>query len=265
MNKRITFLIIVGTLLCVLFSSFAVGSFADTQHLYDGADLLTAEQEATLEAELAQVSEKYDCFVAIVTVVDYNEDLKAAAISQTRSSWGNDVILFYIEIPENASEDERGYYIYPMPGGDGDEAVTTSAMEYIEDEVVPYLRNSNYYAACRSFVSRTKYVLEDYRTNGGSFKAPYPFIRNIVIALIVALIVGAIYVSSLKKQLKSVEKQTQAANYVKAGSMNVTVQKDLFLYTAVTKTPKPKNTSSSSSGGRTFGGGSTGGGHGGRF
>ena len=88
----------------------------------------------------------------------------------------------------------------------------------------------------------------------------------IVITIIVALIVGAIYISKLKKQLKSVELQRGAANYVKDGSMNVTIQKDIYLYSTVTRTARPKNTSSGGGGGFSTGGGrSSGGGRGGSY
>lgn len=61
-----------------------------------------------------------------------------------------------------------------------------------------------------------------------------------------------------KKQLKSVQKQSKANAYVKAGSMKITKSGDYFMYRNLTKTQRQKSSSSSSGGGssRSTGGGS---------
>lgn len=62
--------------------------------------------------------------------------------------------------------------------------------------------------------------------------------------------------------------QAAANNYVKAGSMNLTESRDIFLYNTMTKTKKEKNDSSSGGGGsstHTTSSGSTAGGGGGKF
>ena len=53
-----------------------------------------------------------------------------------------------------------------------------------------------------------------------------------------------------------VEENDYAANYVKPGSMNISVSRDLFLYSRITKTERPKESSGThtSSSGRTHGG-----------
>jgi uncharacterized protein len=58
----------------------------------------------------------------------------------------------------------------------------------------------------------------------------------------------------MKGQLKSVRKQNRANNYMKTGSLQVTVHRDLFLYRDITRTRKQTN--SSSGGSRSSGGGS---------
>lgn len=49
---------------------------------------------------------------------------------------------------------------------------------------------------------------------------------------------GQITGKSLQGQLKTVRKQHQAKNYVKSGSMNLTEQEDVFLYSDIQRTEK---------------------------
>ena len=67
--------------------------------------------------------------------------------------------------------------------------------------------------------------------------------------------------SVLKGQLKSVRMQNAASSYVRPNSMQLTRERDLFLYRNVTRTARPKNNSGSgsSSGSSGSSGGSTGG------
>ena len=84
------------------------------------------------------------------------------------------------------------------------------------------------------------------------------FSKNLIICLIIGLVIGLIVVLVLKGQLKSVHQQHLAHDYVKEGSMNLTIQRDMFLYRNVTRTKRESSGSSGSGGGssRNVGGGS---------
>ena len=71
-------------------------------------------------------------------------------------------------------------------------------------------------------------------------------------------LVGWIVSAVLKGQLKSVRKQDRANNYLKPGSLQLTVSNDFFLYRNVTQSKKESK--SSSSGGSSGSSRSTGGG-----
>ena len=70
-------------------------------------------------------------------------------------------------------------------------------------------------------------------------------------------LVGWIVSAVLKGQLKSVRKQDRANNYLKPGSLQLTVSNDFFLYRNVTQSKKESKSSSSGSSGssRSTGGG----------
>ena len=87
----------------------------------------------------------------------------------------------------------------------------------------------------------------------------------------VGLIVAFVIAGSMKAKLKSVRRRVGADDYVAANSFVLTDQRDLYLYSHVSRTVKPKESSSGgggSSGGsrtRTSSSGSTHGGSGGKF
>ena len=87
---------------------------------------------------------------------------------------------------------------------------------------------------------------------------PFQIGKNLAISLVIGLAAGLIVALILKGQLKSVRKQDRAHVYVKQGSMQVNVSRDIFLYRTVTCTKKQKSESAGSSDGtaRSKGGGS---------
>lgn len=87
-----------------------------------------------------------------------------------------------------------------------------------------------------------------------------PDLRHLIIA-------ASIHVGKMKAKLKTVRRQLAANSYLKDGSLNITDSREMFLYSAVTRSRK-KASSSGSSGGsstHTSSSGSTHGGGGGKF
>jgi len=84
----------------------------------------------------------------------------------------------------------------------------------------------------------------------------------ILISILGGVLIGAIVTGGMKSSLKSVAKQRVAGNYLVSTVMSPYANKDLYLYSVVTKTAKPKESSGSgssthrSSSGRTHGGSS---------
>ena len=71
----------------------------------------------------------------------------------------------------------------------------------------------------------------------------------VTVLLVIGIVAGLIVAFILKGQLKSVRKQDKANVYVKPGSMQLTLQNDLFLYREVSKTKKESSNSSRSGSG----------------
>lgn len=77
-------------------------------------------------------------------------------------------------------------------------------------------------------------------------KDPLPISSYFLIAAVVGLIAAIITVLILRGQLKSVKKAKNASRYVNVGSFLLTEKRDIFLYSTISKTPKPQNNSSKS-------------------
>lgn len=78
-------------------------------------------------------------------------------------------------------------------------------------------------------------------TAAASESAGYNWVKMIIIALVVGLLIGLIYAMCLKGQLTSVVKNDTAADYTRPGSFKVETKRDIFLYTKVEKEEKPKD------------------------
>ena len=240
-------------LVLVLVLSMAVSVSAATDRVvYDDADLLTAQEEATLSGRLSGLSGTYNAQIVVATIP---------------SAQGNDVDTVLNYLYDNAGfgygenfdgvlllvcMDPREYRI--LSNGYCGTAINTGAIDDIGNAIVSDLSGGDYAEAFGGFADKCEYYLDGY-LNG----FPFDFGISIGIALLIGVLVGQIVGKVLKGQLKTVHRVNQAKNYVKPGSMNLQTQNDVFLYRDIRRTPKPRdNNTRSSSGGssRSVGGGS---------
>ena len=287
MKRILGFLSLV--LVLTLFLPAAVS--AETLPLVaDHGDLLTAEEEESLTAFLAGVSEDTDADIVVLTV-DSLEGQNAQAYADDYfdySGYGRgaeyDGALFLVAI------EERQWAV--STSGYGITALHEAALDYMEETVVPYLSDSAYYAALLTFgdivrnywreepggipngyepshldnVYSDIYITEEYN------KEPVIMVRSfgaewIFIALIVGFLIALIPMGVLKSQMNTVHMQTWAVSYQKTDGVRITDSKDLYLYRNVTKKPIPRDDPPRSGGHRPGGSvhmGSSGRPHGGR-
>ena len=231
--KRNMISLILALVLCV---SLAVGVSASYDvNVWDDADLLTSREETQLSEKLAKISSEYGAEIVIMTLASSGgrdiDELVNSVFDTMGFGYGADhngiLLLICMDI--------REYRI--LSNGFAGAAITGSDINYIGDVMVPDL---------------SVYYLNSYM-NGH----PFDLGRTLLISLVIGMIVGLIVALILKGQLKSVRKQSAAHVYVKPGSMEVTLHRDLFLYRNVTRTRKANNSSSGSRSGssRSVGGG----------
>lgn len=247
--KRKLFSALVVLILCL--SLVISVSAAGADCIYDDAGLLSYEDEMELRRELERIGDKYEAQIVVVTLESaegyYIDSLVDDIYDGMDFGYGSarDGVLLLICM------DIREYRI--LGNGFAAEAIDADVIDSICDKIEPDLRDGDYEDAFEEFAEQCEYYLNGY-ING----FPFEWGMNLVIALGIGIVIGLIVVFVMKGQLKSVHKQERANDYVKAGSMNVRIRNDFFLYKKVTRTKKASSSSSGSSGGssRSKGGGS---------
>ena len=245
-RKIISALLVLILCLALPFGASAAGE----QLVFDEADLLTASEELALEQRLTEISRAYDAQVLVCTIpyleggdmdsyVDIVYDSMGFGYGENRDG----VLLLVCMNP-------RQYRI--LSNGYAGVAIDTSDIGYIGDAIVSDLSDGYYADAFHTFADECDYYLNGY-INGYPYDPGFWAIASLIVGALVALIAVLI----MKSKLKSVRWQNQARNYIKPGSMKVTLQEDIYLYRTVTRTKREKESSSGSGGtARSKGGGS---------
>lgn len=242
--------VLLALILCM---SLAISvSAAGDGNVFDYADLLSSSEERELIGVLENLSGAYNAQIVVATVdsveggdvdwyVEYFYDTMGFGYGANRDG----VLLLVCMNP-------REYRI--LSNGFASDAIDFGTIQDIGDAIVSDLSGGDYAGAFHGFAEECGYYLNGY-INGFPFEAG----TNLLIALAVGLAVGLITVLVLKGQLKSVRMQSRAHDYVKSGSMRLTVQRDLYLYRHVTRTKKESSNGGggkSSGSSRSVGGGS---------
>ena len=223
----------------------------------DRAGYLMQSELDELTKDLDAVREKYDFEVAI-----YTESTMTSATAQASADdiydyngYGagenDDGIMLYI------CSDTREYHF--TTHGKGLEYFNTNGLIYLESQVLPYLSEDDYYGAFNAYIETADELLEMAESgtpyNEKQYSTKY-LIGVIIVCLIAPLLIALWMMNRKLKKMKTAVENDYAAHYMKPGSMNITVSRDLFLYSRITKTEKPKSNSGThtSSSGRTHGG-----------
>ena len=228
--------------------------------LTDDMDVLTDDQEAQLLAKLDEISErqKFDVVVAVVPALDNREARLYAVDFFEENGFGYDgtqdgAILLLATADRDFGFASQGY---------GLKVFTDEGQMYLDKLFLPDLKEDRYFEAFMAFADG----VDDF-VNQAKAGTPYDtgnipktkqeitqgHVINLAVSLIGALIIAWFVTKRWKAQLKSVAVKTNAAQYVRPGSLVITGHNDVFLYSNVSSTRRVQE---SDSGGRSSGGGS---------
>lgn len=244
-------LLISMTLLLPAYAAF------DNPPIIDDAGYLMQSELDELSRELDKVREKYNFEVAIYTESDMTSDTAEAGADDIYDYNGygtgenDDGIMLYI------CRGTREYHF--TTHGKGLEYFNKNGLKYLESKVVPYLTENDYYEAFDAYIETSEELLSMAKSGKPYTEKQYStkyLIAVIVICLVAPLLIAFIMMKKKLKKMKTAVENDYAGNYMKPGSMNLTLSRDLFLYSRITKTEKPKGDSGThtSSSGRTHGG-----------
>lgn len=216
--------------------------------IVDNADILTDSEEKSLLSKADEISERQKCDVAIVTVksvegktpTEYADDFfdyNGYGIGQNR-----DGILFLIAM------NERGWAV--STHGYGITAFTDAGQKYMMKDIIANLSSGKYEKAFSLFLDSCDNYLTQAHTEKpyDSGNLPKKAVSSIWIlgSLCIGAFIAFIILSRWKKELKTVEMQNCADDYIVPDSFKLTYKNDVFLYDTITKVEKPKNSDNDS-------------------
>lgn len=246
--------IVLALLLCLL---PVLSVSAEEEHparLIDGAGLLTEEEQLALAEHLDAISIDLNFDVAIVTVtsLDGKTATEYADDFYDYNGYGmdgNDGILLLVSV-----DGDTRNYAYTTAGA-GEYVFGDNAMDRLDEAFLPSLRSLEYNEAfwkfaesCNEIVYSVLYTEDGTlpETDSGS-ESFLPGAGWILLALAIGIVLAFVVMAGYKGALKTVRAQAAANSYVCRDSMQLTMDRDLFLYSTVTATPKPKDNDSNSS------------------
>lgn len=249
----------------------------ENEPICDNAALLSAADAEELSQYISELRDAYDIDIAVYTEGKMSGESAEQTADNIYDSKGYgsgtdaDGILLYI------SADPRNYYITTC--GAALDIFYDANLEYIEENVLAYLKENDYSSAVSVYAECVQEILEDPTgENSADDGAPAdesapaeedPTGENstddgapadesapaeedttahnmiiILCGLIIPLIIAFVATQIKLSKMHTAVKNDYAANYVKKGSMNIKRSKDIFLYSTVTKREKPKPTES---------------------
>jgi len=238
-----------------LIGIMSFSSFASDMYVYDEAGLLAAEDLVALDAEAAEVSDKYGYGIYAVIVNDYQKySTSDIYITATEIYHGlglgkgddREGILLML------SMNERDYATF-FYGENVKYAFDEYGQIQLEDQFLDDFADERWYDGFHDYVT----VCDEYL---GLAAEGNPVRKNPAstfgVAIAAAVFLAYIFTDSLKKSMKSVHKGGSVSSYVTSKGLHLTERGDYFLYNTQTRREIERSSSKSESSSRSGGGGS---------
>jgi len=252
-------IVVLATLLMALVvpgAALADDNARNTPRYTDEVGLLTASQVSMLTAKLDELSKKhqFDIVVAVThSTGSKSPRLFAADFFEEQGfgygNGGDGIILMLAMRDRDFAFVTKGYGLY---------AFTDKGQEYMEKLFLPHLKNDDYFVAFMAFADAADDFLTKAKAGSPYDSGNIPMtpaerqsarLWTVIISLVLAFAIPGIVVAVWTSQLKSVRRKDHAAEYIRRGSMNLTMQRDIFLHRTVSKTARQQSDSSSGSSG----------------
>lgn len=239
----------------------SVNASAATRHVIDKTGTMTSDQIARIEATCKAIKDEYSFDVIFVitnttggkTLERYTTDIYDDVCEF------DDGVIFVFNTEEFGREDEDNWAIIGfgkgkrLAGKSETREALINKMAYDLKRGRDYKSGENFYNASVYFTNKAKSFC------AGGFKGdpvdPGKVVIRIIIALVIGFVIAYAVTKKEKKKLTTAVKQKGAMNYMIRERSNITVARDIFLYSHTTKVRRE----SSSSGGHSYGGTSGGG------
>ena len=238
-------LLVMSVSIMSVFLGFSVSSAAGKKSVIDDAELIKASDEKELDKKIKNIQkDKFDVVILTVKSLDGKSAQDYADDYYDNNDYGLD------------NENEQKIMVYDLGGGTFDVSFTDYGIGRIKEEIKPYLSDGDYFDACDEFLNITKDFVKAYK-DGTPYDTDNPYNEEIdyvileVIALVIAFVIALISVGIMRLRMNTAKPKGTAMEYIKKGSFKLTSEKDIFMYSTVTKTAKPKDNDNSAGGSTT--------------
>lgn len=228
--------------------------------IVDKAGYLTQGEYEEIYSQLEEFRLQYNFDLAIYTESQMSGSTAKSTTEDIYdymdygASDGSGLILYICK-------DSRDYYFFAHKRGA--EYFNDNGLRYLDEQVVPYLSDDDYYGAFCTYIETAEKLIE-MALDGNPYNVEKKDTEFVIwvwaLGILVPLVIAFAMMLLKLKKMKTAVKNNYAENYIKPGSMHLSVSRDLFLFSKVTKI---KKASSSGSRGSSSGGGSRG--RGGKF
>lgn len=235
---------VLSLMVCLLvIASLALPVFASSPLVMDVAYLMSNTEAEALTQSSQGIKDTYGLDVVILTV--------PSLMGKSPESFADD---YY----DNNRYNENGL-IFLLDMGSRQWHISTSgtAIELlsdrdlmgIEEDVIPYFSDGRFYAGFDRFFDVLPHYLDN--DTGSGF--------SLMLSLIIGAAVAGIVILIMRSMMNTKGGQRDASVYTVDNSYHLRTNQDLFLYSNISKRPKPKESSSGStthrsSSGRSHGG-----------
>ncbi|ADL32959.1 hypothetical protein bpr_I0210 [Butyrivibrio proteoclasticus B316] len=247
-----------------LWDDYVMPSTRQKERLLDNAELLTASEKQEILGLLNSISSTHQANVAILTVNSHRGSIQDYAddyfdYNGFQADYDGSGILFML------SMEDREWAI--STHGTAAYVFTDYGQEELMDEMIPYLRDDDYYDAFKAFidVSERYFTLyEEGTPYDVDYKdtSPAAVTRALLICILIGLVIGFIPIGIMSLDLKSVKASVNAAGYQIHNGLHMGLHTDTYIRSSTSRTKIPEN-NSNSGGGSSFHVSSSGSSHGG--
>lgn len=273
-RKFVLFFVCLGLLLSIAISGNAE---ADLPYVVDNAGLLLREEETSLEEKAQSLRQEYAMDVVIVTVESLDgatpQDYADDYFDENGYGYGDNrsgVLLLL-------SMEERDWYI--STSGDAIYALTDYGIQQSMELALTYFSHNGYYLGFDTWLDtlpayfdayQNSAPIDGYADDSGDYYhgdresvVHYEKERSpsIVLSIVIGLVAAGLGVFGMRAAMNTKHQQYGAGEYL--SDYHLRTQQDFFLYSNVSKTARPTESSGSSGGGSSVHHSSSGRSHGG--
>lgn len=249
--KKTGAIIMLILLLCTVLFPLSV-SAEHPPELVDVPNMLSESEYIELSEKLAALRDTYGVDVAFIISDEMITDDAQTEADDIYDSYEYGVGENYDGILYFVCETTHEYAFSTC--GRAIKIFNDDGLEYIDEAMLPYLKQGDYYQAVSTYAEKCEELME-MAANGEPYKKKINILYVIAGIILIPLAVAFGFMTRKLSKMNTAVMQPGAANYMKPGSMNMNFSRDIFLYSTVSKREKPKESSThTSSSGRTHGG-----------